>query len=90
MDNALRGLQAGPHRVGGQIVGYRLINVRPYNILYRLGARSGDIIKRVNGQMLDSTQKLYTMWESMKNDSKISIDLDGKARTYANDFNITE
>jgi general secretion pathway protein C len=67
-----------------------LINVRPYNILYRLGARSGDVIKRINGQMLDSTQKLYTMWESMKNDSRISIDLEREGKNLRYDFNITE
>src|SRR5271157_160414 len=41
MDNALRGLLAGPNRVNGQIVGYKLITVQPFNFLYKLGARSG-------------------------------------------------
>ena len=90
LDNALRGLQAGPYRVNGQVVGYRLINVRPYNILYRFGARSGDIIKRINGQILDSTQKLYSMWEAVKNDPKISVDIERAGQNVRFDFNITE
>jgi len=90
MDNALRGLQAGPNRVNGQIVGYRLINVQPFNFLYRLGARSGDVIKRINGQMLDSTQKLYSTWEAIKNDPKITIDLERDGKNLHYDFNITE
>lgn len=90
LDNALRGLQAGPHRINGQIVGYRLINVRPYNILYKMGARSGDIIKRINGQVLDSTQKLMGMWESMKNDARISVDLEREGKNLQFTFNITE
>ncbi|MBN2160052.1 MAG: hypothetical protein JW807_11705 [Spirochaetes bacterium] len=90
MDNALRGLQAGPHRINGQIVGYRLINVRPYNILFKLGARSGDIVKRVNGQVLDSTQKLMSMWETIKNDPKITIDLERAGKSIRYDFNITD
>jgi general secretion pathway protein C len=90
LDDALRGLQAGPYRVNGQIVGYRLINVQPFNILYRLGARSGDIIKRLNGQVLDSTQKLYSMWETIKNDPRITVDLERDGKNVRYDFNITE
>lgn len=90
MDNALQGLQAGPHRVNGQIVGYRLITVRPQNIMFRLGARSGDIVKRVNGQVLDSTQKLMSMWETIKNDPKITIDIERNGKNLKYDFNITD
>lgn len=90
MDNALQGLQAGPHRINGQIVGYRLTSVRPQNILFKLGARSGDVIKRVNGQMLDSTQKLMSMWETIKNDPKITIDLERNGKDIRYDFNITD
>ena len=90
MDNALQGLQAGPHRVNGQIVGYRLITVRPQNIMFRLGARSGDIIKRVNGQILDSTQKLMSIWETMRNDPKITIDIERNGKNLRYDFNITD
>lgn len=90
MDNALQGLQAGPYRVNGQIVGYRLINVRPNNIMFKLGARSGDIVRRVNGQILDSTQKLMSMWESIKNDPKITVDLERNGKNIRYDFNITD
>lgn len=90
MDNALQGLQAGPERVNGQIVGYRLITVRPQNILFRLGARSGDIVKRVNGQLLDSTQKLMSMWETIKNDPKITVDIERQGKNIKYDFNITD
>jgi len=90
MDNALQGLQAGPERVNGQIVGYRLITVRPQNILFRLGARSGDIVKRVNGQALDSTQKLMSMWETIKNDPKITVDIERQGKNIKYDFNITD
>jgi general secretion pathway protein C len=90
MDNALQGLQAGPERVNGQIVGYRLITVRPQNILFRLGARSGDIVKRVNGQVLDSTQKLMSMWETIKNDPKITVDIERQGKNIKYDFNITD
>ena len=38
-----------------------------------MGARSGDIVKRVNGHVIDSTPKLMKLWESLKNEPKITM-----------------
>ena len=90
LDNATRGLRAGPYRLNGKIVGYRLIRVRPYNILYKMGARSGDIVKRVNGKALDSTEKLMQMWTSLKTESKITVDLERGGKVMTFDYSITD
>lgn len=90
MDNALRGLTAGPHRVNNEIVGYRIIRLQPYNILYQYGARTGDIIKRINGHALDSTEKLYRMWEIVQSESQIRVDLERGGRPLTFNFTITE
>ena len=90
MDNALKGVRAGPYRVGGKIEGYKLFRVRPSNILYTLGARSGDIVKRVNGHPVNSTEKLLKMWGNIQEETKITVDIErgGKLKTF--DFNITD
>ncbi len=90
MDNALKGIRAGPYRVNGKIEGYKLFRVRPNNILYQFGARSGDIVKRINGHPVDSTEKLMKMWGSLQGEGKITVDIErgGKLQTF--DFNITE
>ncbi len=90
LDNAMRGLVAGPYRVNGKIVGFRLKKVRPYNILYKMGARSGDIVKRVNGHVIDSTPKLMKLWESLKNEPKITVDIERGGNLISFDLNITE
>ncbi len=90
LDNALKGLVAGPYRVNGQIQGYALKQVRPYNILYKFGARSGDIVKRINGKKLTSTQGLYQMWEEIKTDSQITIDIQRHNRILTYDFKISD
>ncbi len=66
------------------------MKVQEDSVLYMLGARSGDIVKRVNGKVLNSTERLYEMWASIKNESSISIDIDrnGKITTFI--FNITQ
>jgi len=90
MDNALKGLRAGPYRENGEITGFRLIKIRPYNILYKLGARNGDIIKRINGKKIDSTEKLYKMWEALKSDARITADIERGGKIITFDYNITD
>ena len=90
IDNALQGLRAGPNRVNGNVDGYKLFRVSPNNILYRLGARSGDIAKRINGHPIDSTEKLLGLWQSIQGESKITVDIErgGKLQTF--EFNVTD
>ena len=90
IDNALQGVKAGPHRVNGQIEGFQLIRIRPYNVLYEYGLRSGDIIKRINGKKIDSTEKLYNMWQGFKNESKLSFDIERDGKIITIDVNITD
>jgi type II secretion system protein C len=90
IDNAMQGIQAGPHRVNDQIEGFKIIRIRPYNILFEYGIRSGDIIKRINGKKVDSTEKLFNMWQGMKNESKMIIDLDRNGQIMTFELNITD
>ena len=90
MDNALRGLVAGPYRENGRITGYRLKKVRSYNILYKLGARSGDIVRRINGKKLTGTKRLFNLWKNLKNESGISIDLERRRKMLSFVFKITD
>ncbi len=90
MDNALQGLRAGPHRVDGKILGYKIFRIQPSSILYKLGARNGDVVLRVNGHPIDSTEKLYKMWQSIQGESKITVDLDRGGKLINYDFSITE
>lgn len=90
IDNALNGLRAGPFREDGKITGYKLFRVAPNNIFYKLGARSGDVVKRVNGHPIDSTEKLMGLWQSIQGESKITVDIErgGKLQNY--NFNVTD
>ncbi len=90
LDNAMKGIRAGPYRVNGKIEGYRLIRVRPYNILYKYGIRSGDIIKRINGKKIDSTEKLYNMWTGVKELTKLSVDVERGGQIVTFDLNISD
>lgn len=76
----------GPHLVDGKIEGYKLYQVARSHIFYSLGARSGDIVKRVNGMPLNETEKMLEIWTSIKTASKIAVDLDRKGKIITYEF----
>lgn len=44
----------------------KIYQVTAEHIFYQLGARSGDIIKRVNGMPLGETEKMLEIWSAIK------------------------
>ncbi len=90
MDNMLRGLKIGPFRENNTITGYTLISVDPSNVLFDVGARSGDIIKRINGHPASSTEKIFELWKSFNSESKFIIDIERNNSIYTYDINITD
>lgn len=76
----------GPHIVDGKIEGYKLYQVARSHIFYSLGARSGDIIKRVNGMPLSDTEKMLELWNSIKSATKVTVDVDRKGKIITYEF----
>lgn len=74
----------GPNLVNGKIDGYKIFHVPENHMFYSLGAKSGDIIKRVNGMPLSETEKMLEIWNSVKTADRITIDIErqGKIITY--------
>ena len=89
LDEAMKGLVAGPYRKNNVIEGFLLNRIPTANILHTLGARNGDIVKRINGKTMDSTEKLLQMWSGLANENKVVIDLERGGRLVTYEINIT-
>lgn len=76
----------GPNLVGGKIDGYKLYQVSNNHIFYSLGARSGDIVKRVNGMPLNDTGKMLEMWSNIKMAQKITVDIERSGKIVSYEF----
>lgn len=78
------GARFGPLLENDRIVGYKLYAVEPSHVFYSLGARSGDVIKSVNGYPLDDTERMFELWKAAPNmDSmKVVIDRNGAIQNY--------
>lgn len=77
----------GPHLLpNGKIDGYKINQVAVSHIFYKLGARNGDIVKRVNGMPLQETEKMLEIWSSVKNSQKITVDIERKEKIITYEF----
>lgn len=82
------GAAFGPHLVNGKIEGYKIARVNDDHVFAKLGAKSGDIIRKVNGYGLNDTERMLDLWKAIKTAPEVKIELerDGKIITY--DFQI--
>jgi len=60
----------------GKILGIKMIFIPTNNFLYELGARSSDIIRRINGQPLDNMNKLMELWQNIQTLNKITVEIE--------------
>lgn len=85
-----RGASFGPKTKGNKIIGYRIVRLRSSHLFYKLGARSGDVVTRVNGQPLNDMSKMLKLWQEVKRSDKIQVDLERRGKTLSYELVITK
>ncbi len=90
VNQILTQIAISPYMVNGAMEGLRLIRVPNNSIVYELGGRSGDIIRRVNGHEVKQIDQMYKLWDNIKDDSYISVDLERNNQIYTYNFEIRE
>jgi general secretion pathway protein C len=65
-----------PHFVSGVSEGYWVGNIQPGSIIEEMGFRNGDIIKKVNGQDVNSPEKLFQLYQEIHEAGLIVIDVE--------------
>jgi len=90
VNEILTKIAISPYMEDGKMEGMRLIKVPNDSIVYELGGRNGDIIRRVNGHELNRIDQSYKLWENIKDDSRISVDLERKNQIFTYEFDIRE
>ncbi len=88
LNNIMKGIAIMPHFQGGKMNGYRIKKIHPSNVLYSLGARSGDIVKAVNGHQIDDIKKVLKLWERVQKENNIRVDILRRGSIISYDFNI--
>lgn len=65
-----------PHFKDGKTVGFRIFAIQPGSIYTKLGLKNNDIIARVNGVLIDDPTKGLQLFNALKTESKIELDIE--------------
>jgi general secretion pathway protein C len=61
---------------GNKTDGFRIFQIKQDSIYKKLGLKDNDIIKRVNGQYLDSFEKATGLFSALRNENSLTIDVE--------------
>jgi len=64
-----------PFFEGNKPAGYRIAAIRPGTTFERLGFQGGDVLQQVNGLDLSSPEKLAAIFQNLKDEKKVSVNI---------------
>ncbi len=75
MNQILTQARALPYTEQGKTVGFRISEIVPGSLYEKIGLQNGDVIQRVNAQEVDDPAKFFQLYQGLKTERNISIDL---------------
>ncbi|SDK54457.1 general secretion pathway protein C [Maridesulfovibrio ferrireducens] len=69
-----------PNNKNGKTQGFRITNIKQNSMLRKLGLENGDVLMRINGEMINGPTKLLQVYGSMAGASAIYIDVERKGQ----------
>jgi general secretion pathway protein C len=61
---------------GGEIEGFRFVNIQQDSIYTQLGFQVGDVLKNVNGESIDSPAKALELYNALKGSQDIKLNVE--------------
>lgn len=75
LNQILTQARALPFIEQGKTVGFRISEIVPGSIYEKIGLVNGDVIQRVNSQSVDDPGKFFQLYQGLKDEKQVSIDL---------------
>ena len=76
LPQVLQDAKAIPHvEPSGEVGGFKLVAIKPGSIYEKLGLKRNDIIRGVNGEMVDTPQKAMELYQALKNADSIQLEV---------------
>jgi len=75
MGQILTQARALPYQEQGKTVGFRISEITSGSIYEKIGLQNGDVIQRVNAQDVDDPAKFFQLYQGLRNERNITIDL---------------
>jgi general secretion pathway protein C len=75
LSKVLMQARALPYAEQGKTVGFRLSEIVPGSIYAKIGLQNGDVIQRVNSQDISDPSKFFQLYQGLREERTIAIDL---------------
>ncbi len=75
---------------GGRVDGFRFVAIQPNSIYEKLGFKPMDVIKKVNGEDINSPTKAMELYNALKSEGRISISVERNGRDENFKYDIQE
>ncbi len=75
MNELLTQVRVVPNFKDGVPDGFKLLSIKRGSVIHRAGLRNGDIVKRVNGIEIDSPDKAFEVYEQVRNEPLITVEV---------------
>lgn len=75
MNQLLTQARAMPYIEQGKTVGFRISEIVPGSLYEKIGLQNGDVIQKINSQDVDDPGKFFQLYQGLKEERNISIDL---------------
>ena len=71
-----------PYEEGGSVRGFKVTNIEKGSLLESIGLRNGDILVRINGEVIDGPAKMIQLYSGLQNAEFVKLDIsrDGSMR----------
>ncbi|MGB9699650.1 MAG: type II secretion system protein GspC [Thermodesulfobacteriota bacterium] len=70
-----------PYFAMGRPAGYIISEIVPGSLFEKIGLRNNDIVKKVNGQMINQPEEVFQAYAQLLSDSRIEIEIERGGRT---------
>jgi type II secretory pathway component PulC len=70
-----------PHFEMGRPSGYSISEIVPGSLIEKIGLRNNDIIKKVNGQMINKPEEVYQAYSQLLKDANIEVEIERGGRS---------
>ena len=80
MSQLMTQIRIVPNFVEGKPDGFRLSSIKRGSLFDRLGLRSGDVVRRINGVLLDNPQKALEVYGTLESGQEVTLDITRRGR----------
>ncbi len=72
----------------GQAQGFKLFSIRPDSLYTKIGIQNGDVIRRINGNDINSPEKALEIYSKLRDASRIDIELERNGNPLRKTYNV--